>query len=265
MPGILDRFSLAGRAVLVTGATGHLGRSIALAIAEAGGHVLVNGRSHERCRQLVRSFEDLGHSAEPAVFDVAQETAAQDFFANRAGALHCVINNAYAGGAGTIETADPAAYREGYESAVVAAHLVVRAALPSLRRAVEASGEASIINIASMYGLVSPDISIYPKAEGSNPPFYGAAKAGLLQWTRYAACEFGREGIRANSIAPGPFPSASVREAAPDFVDTLGSRVPLGRVGEASEIQGAVLLLASPASSYINGANLSVDGGWTSW
>lgn len=262
----LDRFSLSDKAILITGATGYLGRAIAWAVAEAGGHVLVNSRSSERCARLVAELEGAGRSAETASFDVSDEKAVTNFF-DRRGALplHGLINNAYAGGAGTIETAESAQYFESYGSSVVPAHNLMRAALPSLRQAVAACGDASVINIASMYGIVSPDLRTYESPASSNPPFYGAAKAALLHWTRYAACEFGREGIRVNAISPGPFPNPAVQQQSPDFVTRLAGKVPLGRIGQSHEIQGAIILLASSASSFMNGANLTIDGGWTIW
>lgn len=264
--GVLEKFSLSGRSALVTGATGHLGSAMAWALAEAGGHILINSRSPERCQSLAAAICNAGYSAESAAFDIRDETQVREFFVGKGDqSLHCLINNAYAGGAGTIETAQDEFYRQSFEMTVVAAHNLLRHALPALRRAVRASGDASVMNVASMYGVVSPDFAIYDTAASTNPPFYGAAKAALLQWTRYAACEFGAEGIRVNSISPGPFPSDHIQKTDPAFIERLEGKVPMGRIGAAHEIQGAVLLLASPASTFINGANLSVDGGWTSW
>lgn len=263
---VLEKFSLAGKAVLITGATGHLGQAMAWAVGEAGGQVLVNARSYDNCERLVANLSQAGFRATNASFDVRDEAAMSAFFSSRKeDPLHCLINNAYAGGSGTIETASPSDYLGAYESSVVAAHNLLRNALPGLRRAVEICGDASVINVGSMYGLVSPDQKIYASPESANPPFYGAAKAALLQWTRYAACELGREGIRVNSISPGPFPAPSVRAEFPEFVEHLAKKVPLGRVGNGSEIQGAAVLLASAAATFINGTNLVVDGGWTSW
>lgn len=263
---LMDRFSLRGRDILVTGATGHLGKAAVWGLAEAGGRVLINARSWENCEKLAAELIGAGYDAENASFDLNDHAAAARFFERREGKpLLCVINNAYAGGAGSIETADPGDYRKSYEMCVVSAHNLLRLALPSMRDAVRQCGDASVINIASMYGSVSPDARIYDRAEVANPPFYGAAKAAMLQWTRYAACEFGAEGIRVNAISPGPFPSTATQTASPAFVARLTSKVPMARIGQAHEIQGAILLLASSASTFINGANIPVDGGWTSW
>ena len=263
---ILQIFSLSKKNVLITGATGYLGVAMAWGLAEAGANVLVNSRSPENCTTLVNAIQKAGLSAENAGFDITDENAIDTFFSNRPEEpIHCLINNAYAGTSGTIETSEAVAYQKSYEISVVSAHSMIKYSLPYLRAAVQESGDASIINIASMYGLVSPDLRLYENSQTSNPPFYGAAKAALLQLTKYAACEFGPEKIRVNSISPGPFPSEDAQKINPQFIDKLASKVPLGRMGRPHEIQGAILLLASPASSFINGANLAVDGGWTSW
>ena len=259
-------FSLRNRTVLVTGATGYLGGAITKAVAAAGAHVLVNGRQAEPVDALVADIRDSGGSAEAIVFDVTEDeemvSALQVHLDNP---LHAIINNAYAGGAGTISTATAQAYRDSYEICLVAVQRLLQVTLPSLRRAVQLSGDASIVNVASMYAHVSPDQRVYAFQNQANPPFYGAAKAALVQWTRYAACELGADCIRVNSISPGPFPSEAVQWGDPDFVVRLSEKVPLRRVGRAAEIAGPVVFLASRASTFVNGADLAVDGGWTAW
>jgi NAD(P)-dependent dehydrogenase (short-subunit alcohol dehydrogenase family) len=262
----IDRFSLSGKTALITGAAGYLGSAMAKALAEAGAHVMLNVRNAARGEPLLRQIHAAGGSAELLVLDVSDQQAVQAYFAVRGPEpLHVLVNNAYKGKGGTIESSDAGDYLDSYQVAVLAAHNMLKAALPALRSAVRECGDASVINVGSMYGLVSPDPRVYDTAAGTNPPFYGATKAALIQWSRYAACEFGGEGIRVNSIAPGPFPSHSVQQDAPAFVAKLAEKVPMGRIGQADEIAGPVLFLASSAASFVNGANLSVDGGWTAW
>jgi NAD(P)-dependent dehydrogenase (short-subunit alcohol dehydrogenase family)/spore coat polysaccharide biosynthesis protein SpsF (cytidylyltransferase family) len=257
-------FSLSGKTALLTGATGYLGKSMAFALGKVGAKVIVNCRSAEKCASLVRDLASVGVNARAAHFDVRSDADIEAFFSDlRNEPLHVLINNAYAGGSGNIGASGTKQYAESYDVSVVAAHRLVRAALPNLREAVSRDGDASIINLGSMYALVSPDQSIYASPEGVNPPFYGAAKAALIQWTRYAACEYGPEGIRVNSVSPGPVPNSSVQDADAGFVKRLARKVPLGRVGAPVEVAGPVVFLASPASSFVNGANLVVDGGWT--
>lgn len=259
-------FSVKGKTALITGATGYLGSAMAFALAEAGAHILVNSRFQDRSDALVKSLVDSSYSAESAVFDVTNQQDIDRFFLSLQGkALHILINNAYVGGVGNIELSKAEAYTDSYSVTLLAAHNLLRAALPALRLAVQQVGDASVINLASMYAMVSPDQRIYNSASEVNPPFYGVAKAALLQWTRYAACEFGAEGIRVNSMSPGPFPSTSAQASNPEFIDKLANKVPLGRIGLSDEIKGPALFLASSASSFVNGSNLVVDGGWTCW
>ncbi len=257
---------LVDKRILVTGATGYLGRSIALGLAELGATILVNGRDSESVGSFVEELRYRELRALPAVFDVNDEDQLENWcFEFGPQALHGLVNNAYSGGGGTVESSNAADYRASFEVSVVAAQRLVQFLLPNFRMAAITSGGASVVNIASMYGMVIPDQRIYSDSKSTNPPFYGASKAALLQWTRYAACEFGFENIRFNSISPGPFPSTNVKQDNPEFVSTLAGKVPMGRVGDAEELCGPVAFLLSSSSSFVNGSNLVVDGGWTCW
>src|SRR5213596_2959714 len=160
---------------------------------------------------------------------------------------------------------EPADFEQPYRVNVVAAFQIVKAALPLLRAAAKLTAGASVVNIASMYGSVSPDPTIYGSSGANNPPSYGSAKAGLIQFTKYAACHFARERIRVNCISPGPFPAQQYLDNDPEFHGRLRSKTPLARTGDPREMQGPLLFLASDASSYVTGINLPVDGGWTAW
>ena len=245
---------------------GHLGSVIARILGAYGAHVLVNSRDEERAAKLVHELRGQNMKAETAVFDVSSSSAVENYFVHHSlEKLHVLVNCAYAGGAGTVQTAAPEEYMRSFQVSVVATQIVFANALPALRRAVSGDGDASVINISSMYGLVSPKLANYASPMTSAPPFHGAAKAALLQWTRYAACEFAPEGIRVNSISPGAFPSAASRTRDPHLMEKLKESIPVGRLGEADEIRSAIMFLASPASRFVTGSNVVVDGGWTSW
>jgi len=266
MTKLPQRFSLESKQVLITGATGYLGRAMSIGLAELGANLILNGRNRERLEQFAEELCKMGFNATPAVFDVNDEQAVLEWFTQYGDApLHALVNNAYAGGAGSVETASEEDYRNSFEVSLVSAHRLLQYALPSLRSAVRECGNASVVNMGSMYGMVSPDQRVYESKHDANPPFYGAAKAALLQWTRYAASEFGLEGIRVNAISPGPFPSTEVQAANPDFIAKLVNKVPMGRIGRSEELQGPLSFLISDASSFVNGTNLVVDGGWTCW
>ena len=263
---IQNKLLLKDKIALVTGATGHLGRQIAIGLASYGAHVLVNSRSKDKAAEIKNIITNEGFSATEAIFDITKTDEIKKFFSNYKNKINVLINNAYQGTkAGRIETSSDLDYEKSYKTSVIASHNVLTSSLTSLRKAVSADGEASVVNISSMYGLVSPDPSIYTSIDDINPSFYGSAKAAQIQFTKYAAIEFGKENIRVNSITPGPFPSYEVQKKDPGLIKNLNKKVPLGRIGSPEEIIGPIIFLSSSASSYVNGANITVDGGWTAW
>ena len=259
-----DLFRLDGCTAFVSGAAGHLGQQMSRVLCEAGAHVVLNGRDESRLKIFRGALERQGHSAECAAFDLGDFERVRAFFAGRE-RLDVLVNNAISMTPKPFAALQPGDFATTYASAVTAAFEASRAALPALRKAVVAAGEARIVNIASMYATVSPDKRIYAKPEQASPFHYGPAKAALVQLTRHLAAEFGPEKIRVNALAPGPFPNPQVSIDDPAFAERLAGRTMLGRLGEAGEIAGPLLFLASRASSYVTGASLAVDGGWTQW
>ena len=261
---IADLFRLDGCVAFVSGAAGHLGRAMTRALCEAGAHAIINGRDDARLRDFEGELKRQGHSCERAAFDMSDFERLRAFFAKRE-RLDVLVNNAISMTPKPFAALEPDDFARTYASSVTAAFEAARAALPALRKGVQATGEACIVNIASMYANVSPDKRIYAKPEQASPFHYGPAKAALLQLTRHLAAEFGPEKIRVNALVPGPFPGPQISVDDPAFAARLASRTMLARLGEPSEIAGPLLFLASKASSYVTGAALAVDGGWTQW
>jgi NAD(P)-dependent dehydrogenase (short-subunit alcohol dehydrogenase family) len=259
-----DPFRLDGRTAFVSGAAGHLGRTMTLALARAGAHVIVNGRDDARLKDFEDELRRGKLSAERATFNVMDTAKVREFFGSRQ-RLDIVVNNAVSMTPRPMRVLEPEDFETAYRSQVTAAFEIVRAALPALRKAASEAGEASVVNIASMYGAVAPDARIYSTPEQASPFHYGPAKAALLQLTRHLAAELGPERIRVNALVPGPFPAPSVAKKDPAFTATLAGRTMLGRTGEAEEIAGPLLFLASRASSFVTGTTVAVDGGWTAW
>ena len=123
----------------------------------------------------------------------------------------------------------------------------------------------SIVLYSSMYGVVAPVMANYPPPMPPNPIEYGAGKAGIVQMVKYLAAHYGRSGIRVNAIVPGPFPHPATVAANPEFIGNLERATMLGRIGAQHETAGPTAFLLSPASSYVTGHVLTVDGGWTAW
>jgi len=260
MATLNPQFRLDGRHVFISGAAGHFGCAIAHALSQAGAHLILNGRNESRLKALAADFP----SAECAAFDVADFAAVRAFFAARS-RLDVIINNAISMTPKPREALTAEDFEQTYRSSVTAAFEISRAALPALQRAVAENGDASIINIASMYAAVAPDARIYANPDQASPFHYGPAKAALLQLTRHLAADLGPLRIRVNALVPGPFPRPQVQSADPAFAARLAAKTMLGRLGEAHEIAGPVQFLASPASSFVTGSTLCVDGGWTAW
>lgn len=262
----LGHISLDSKRILITGATGYLGRIMSLGLAELGAEVILNGRNEDEVSALVKDFRRMGYKASGALFDVNDPIAVTGWFEqNLRFPLHGLVNNAYSGSSGCIESSSDDDYRAAFEVSLVSAQRLLKQAIPKLREAAALTGNASVVNIASMYGVVCPDQRIYRDKDHANPPFYGAVKAGLIHWTRYAACEYGPYGVRVNSISPGPFPSPTVQRTSPEFISELEKKVPMGRIGQAHELKGPLSFLMSGSSTYVTGTNLIVDGGWTCW
>jgi NAD(P)-dependent dehydrogenase (short-subunit alcohol dehydrogenase family) len=255
-------FRLDGKTAFVSGSRGHLGATMTRALCTAGAHVIVNGRDAAALEAFAGGLTSQGFSVEAAAFDAHDSAKVRGFFAARP-RLDILVNNVGLMLGKSFAELTPEDFAATYAATVTSAFETARAALPALRAAVAAAGDASIVNIASIYGQVAPDGRLYDTRAQQSPFHYGPAKAGLIQLSRHLAAELGPEKIRVNALVPGTFPQPG--KMPPGLEERLGAHTMLGRIGRAEEIAGPLLFLASPASSFMTGASLNIDGGWTAW
>ncbi|MEX2112561.1 MAG: SDR family oxidoreductase [Pirellulales bacterium] len=255
-------FDLGGRVALVTGASGHLGRALAEALAEVGGRVVVGSRDASKARAAAATLggREAGRHVGVAIDQMDEASIERGFAAAvaAAGHLDILVNN------GHEPLADDWRNVSGEQFTRQLANATGYFLLARLLRdhAVERGSPASVIMLGSMYGLVGSYPEAYEGIGAASPAAYHALKGGIIHLTRHLAVYWAKDGVRVNCLSPGPFPSP---QAPRELVTRLEQRTPLGRMGQPHELKGAVVYLASDASSYVTGHNLVVDGGWTAW
>lgn len=255
-----DIFDLRGKNILITGASSRLGRAMAYGLAGHGGRVFITGRDLEKCQSISKNIGEKQCMA--LSLDVSSDESVEKAFIQTEiwGGVDVLINNATAIANGRLDEMSYEMWQKGIDGTLGGMFRTTRQALKTMLP----KGAGNIISIASMYGIVSPDPGIYGALNQNNPPGYGAGMAAVMQLTRYIACHYGTKGIRANTVSPGPFPSEAAQKNE-EYMQRLSQKTALGRVGRPDEISGAVIFLASDASTYVTGQNISVDGGWTAW
>ena len=249
----MTRFS--GKTVLVTGGGRGIGRAICLRLANEGAAVAVADRDDEPARSVVQEIAALGRTAVALNVDVTDPAAVSrmvEHCEKALGPLHVLVNNAAAAHAPTIDATEIADWDVELGVTLRAAYLCMKAVLPGM---VERGG--AIVAIGSVNGRVY-----------AGNPAYSAAKAGLVMWVKAMAVEYGARSIRTNLVSPGTIrtgnPTWTAREARdPDIFAKLARWYPVGRVGVPEDIAAAVAYLASDEASFVNGAELVVDGGLT--
>jgi len=259
---IWELFSLQGKVALITGASGYLGRSLAEALAEAGASVVVSSRTREKAEVLAASLPTVQTARHSGVeLDHMDEASIHNGFEEAcrlAGKIDILINNGNEpqGRDWTDVTADQ--FRRQLEN-LTGYFLLSR---QFHQHVTGRQGTGSLVLIGSMYGLVGSYPDAYEGICAASPVGYHAMKGGVVQMNRHLAVYWAKDGIRVNCLCPGPFPPEWVSA---DLSERLKAKTPMGRVGTPEELKGAIVFLASDASSYLTGQNLVIDGGWTAW
>jgi len=261
-PAVHELFDLTGKRALVTGASGYLGRALAEALAEVGATVVVSSRDLARAEALAASLPRPGGARHLAVeLDHMDETSAKEGFrqaVDAAGGLDVLVNNGHEPLVN--DWTDVSAEQFSRQLANATGYFLLARLMRN--HAVARGVPASVIMLGSMYGLVGSYPDAYEGVCPASPAAYHALKGGVVHLTRHLAVYWARDGVRVNCLSPGPFPSP---EAPAEMVRRLCDRSPMKRMGLPHELKGAVVFLASDASSYMTGQNLVIDGGWTAW
>ena len=249
-------FSLEGRTALVTGGATGIGRMCAQALVQAGARVLIASRKAEACQATAKELSSLG-ACEGFGGTVASEegvTALSEAVRSRADALHILVNNAGVTWGEPFETFPWKAWGRVLDVNVAGLFSLTRDLTPALEKAATTDRPSTIINIGSVMGTVTQAETAYS---------YAASKAAVHHLTKVLASQFAKKQITVNAIAPGPFQINMTRFAiGSEEGAARGARaVPMGRLGRADDIAGALLFLAGRGGAYTTGAIIPVDGG----
>ncbi len=255
-------FDLTGKTALFTGGTGYLGPAMAQALAEAGCRVIVTSREDETAQWAVSALPSIGWAEHAGVaLNHMSEESLENGFGQAmalAGQIDILVNNANEAVAKDWRNVTAEEFERQLRNATGYFSLARRFHEQVVRR----GGQGSVILLGSMYGMVGSYPDVYEGIQPISPVGYHALKGGILQMTRHLAVCWAKDGIRVNSLSPGPFPGP---EVSPTLIERLEVRCPMGRMGQPEELKGAIVFLASDASSYMTGQNLVIDGGWTAW
>lgn len=265
-------FDFAGKVALVAGGAGWLGSPICERLAGQGASVAIADIDAGRAARLAEKINSLherkaqgasqGARTKALFLDAADESSIVGAVAAcvaEFGRLDIMINATFAAVGKLVEEITAEEFDRTLHTNLVGGFLLAREAAAAM------VDGGSMVFFGSMYGLIAPDPGAYHTPMKPNPVEYGVAKAGLMQMARYLAVYWAPRRIRVNTVIPGAFPNPQVHAQHPEFVQRLAAKAPLGRVGTAEEIAGAVIYLASDEAAYVTGTTLVVDGGWTAW
>jgi NAD(P)-dependent dehydrogenase (short-subunit alcohol dehydrogenase family) len=267
MRSVSTMMDLKGRVAIITGGAGHLGSTMADALAELGCSICLLDRNAEALAKVSAQLKSTwGVPVAPLEIDLEDEAAraaVQSWVSEKFGRADILINNAgfvgdsqLKGWVVPFEEQQIGTWRRAVEVNLTAAFHLSQVLTPLLR----ANGKGSIINVSSIYGVAGPDMRLYEGTAMGNPAAYAASKGGLVQTTRWLSAVLAPD-IRVNCISPGGI----ARNQPEAFVRRYEERTPMRRMGKEEDFKGAIAYFGSDLSSWVTGENLMVDGGWTVW
>ena len=260
---VKELFDLSGRTALITGGTGYLGTAFSQALAEVGASVVISSRDAARAEGAADALPQVSGAQHHGVsLDQMDPESIRGGFQQAikaAGTIDILVNNGLAATSGDLTSVTFDEFAKHQHNNAGYFDLARR-----LRdHVVSRSVPGNVINIGSMYGQVGSYPDAYKDICAASPVAYHTLKGGTIHMTRHLAAYWAEDNVRVNCLSPGPFPNP---ESAPTaMVERLNQRLPMKRMGLPWELKGAIVFLASDASTYVTGENLTVDGGWTAW
>jgi NAD(P)-dependent dehydrogenase (short-subunit alcohol dehydrogenase family) len=258
--GVLDRFRLDGKRMMITGGSRGFGRAIALAAAEAGADVVLVARDPQSLAKTAEEVRERGRQAQTYAADVGNPGVCEDLCKRvlaEAAPIDILVNNV--GGRDlnvAVENQDLESWRKYVDLNLTHCFICTK----MIGGAMLARGQGRVINIASISGMIAN--------RGIGGRHYETSKAAVIHFTRATASDWAARGVTVNAICPGLFmtePNKVWAKSNPDVIKTFIDAVPMGRAGEPEEIGPLAVYLASPASSFVTGASFVIDGGYTLW
>jgi NAD(P)-dependent dehydrogenase (short-subunit alcohol dehydrogenase family) len=256
----MKKLSLVGKSAVVTGGAGLIGREVVTAFAQAGARVVIAEVNEEKGKGLAEALTQAGLRAEYVFFDITDIEHLRESIADLSlspGTIDVWVNSAYprtSDWGNKVEAISPESWRKNVDMHLNGYAIASKYAAEGMKKR-----GGSIINFGSIYGVLGGDFSLYEGTEMTLPMAYAAIKGGIINLSRYLAAYFGEYNIRVNSICPG-----GVFDNQPQsFVERYSTKTPLKRMALPEDVASTALFLASDAASYITGATIMVDGGWS--
>tara|TARA_B100000029_G_scaffold510477_1_gene602056 strand:+ start:406 stop:1203 length:798 start_codon:yes stop_codon:yes gene_type:complete len=259
-------FQLDGKVVVVTGAAGNLGSEYADGLSQMGANVVLCDLDLDKCKNLSKILNKKYNVESIALkLDLTKKSSISNLVKKtfaKFSKIDVLINNAaYQGTPKTRTTSFENLPLSEWNNAISVNLTGIFLICQEVGKIMKKQGFGNIINIGSTYGIVAPDQRIYGKSGQNAASFYSATKSGVINLTRYLASYWANSGIRVNTLSPG----GVKRNQDNSFIRNYSKKTMIGRMAKQDEYVGAVVFLASDASSYMTGSNLIIDGGWTAW